>query len=94
MATVCLAPGCGEPLPKYVGIGRPRRWCSMGCRRTAEVMAGWYRSGTLGVRADEGRSLGYPQHAARMDEWRRLFDDFTSSDNERATSTRSANPSS
>lgn len=77
MAAVdCFAPGCDGLLPPYAGTGRRRRWCSSRCRRKAEGLAGSYRSGTLGVLADEWRSLGYSEHGAQLDAWRELFDGF------------------
>ena len=71
---VCLAPSCDGLLPEYSGRGRPRKWCSPECQRKAEVMASHYRRGTLGVRADEWRSLGYPEHGAKLDAWLALFE--------------------
>ncbi len=76
MVAKCLAPGCGNPLPEYGGRGRPRRWCSTRCRRLSEVMAEHYRRGTLGVMADQSRSLGLPEHGAQLDAWQSLYERF------------------
>ena len=72
----CRAPGCEGALPEYPGRGRPRKWCSAECRRTAEIMLNHYRRGTLGELADESRLFGFTQNGARLDEWKSLFDGF------------------
>jgi len=43
-ATVCVAPGCTEPLPAPAGRGRPRLYCSPQCRAGSAS-----RSGVLSV---------------------------------------------
>ncbi len=44
-ATVCMAPGCTEPLPTPAGRGRPRLYCSPQCRAGS-------RAGALSVEVD------------------------------------------